>query len=88
MKLAKFVKRNAPAIAKIERALYTLFHGTNVHTAVSVEMNMHRITEGGAEFTIRAYIGVPAKWYTLRDSNKVDAMIAQIKHDVKEVRST
>jgi len=87
MNLEQFLKKNMKRISRLERELDKLFDGTYHHTAVEVQQDTYRSLGDEPQFTIGGYISQPCEWYYLENFANMSAMIAQIKHDVKEDRN-
>jgi len=87
MELTKYVKKHAAALTQLEQALNTLFNGTKIYTSIQISSDRFRSLGDDAALATQAWVGSLNKWYYLRNFADMDAMIAQIKHDVKEDRT-
>ena len=87
MTLEQYLKKNAKRITRLEREIDKLFEGTSVYTSIEVERGTFRGIYAEPRFQIQVYIENLPRVYNLEDFANMTAMIAQIKHDMKEVRA-
>ena len=87
MKLEAFLKKNMKRLIRLEREFDKLFEGTVSYTCIRVEISRFRMAAIDEIQAISVWVEPTETCYLLEDFANMTAMIAQIKHDVKEVRA-